>query len=416
MSMQRQPSTIVHIGAGRCSEYEEYRATGAKRIFLIEPDTESAGHLREALFEHNNVQVIEKAVVSCGDSATLRLFNARGFSSLREPTGLRTLYPGLRNTGELYPDMWTVRQMCDELNIKESESNWLVVDAPGAEQAILNSLNEEDLLRQFELVSFYAGILPLYEGNTPAEDILRMLEVQGYEKVSFLNKAEPERPRWTLFRDVVKVLNTQLETRIAELESRTTALSNELEKQTKEAKKFEFERDQESQTRESAESERDKNAQTIIKLNSEVERLNNELEQSTGEAEKLKAQTENLQVELNKLKAEHEDKKLARESVERERNEKAKVANEAVAKLEKLEKELFEQKKKASMILEEHTGVQSENTELQIAIKKLEDQLKRSQSENAELKSRQSLTQEEMRKAEGQIDLIKELLLRERDS
>lgn len=230
MSVQRKVDTVVHIGAGRCGEFEEYKDSGSRRIVLIESEPESARYLREMLSEMDYVQIFEKAISSSDEPHELYIFNVRGFSSLRKPMGLWELFPGLRKTGELYPDMWSVRRMCEELDIEENKCNWLIVDAPGEEQAILESLRDEGLLERFEWVSFYAGLSPLYEGNCPAEEISEILGDQCYETISREDKVEPERPRWTLYRDEVKVRNKELEKRVDQLRIEIDVRSNEINK------------------------------------------------------------------------------------------------------------------------------------------------------------------------------------------
>lgn len=274
MRLEKQIDTIVHIGAGRCGEWEEYKNAGARRIVLIEPDPEIARYLRENFGGIEDIQVIEKAVTASSGPVKLNIYNVRGFSSLREPTGLRDLFPGLRRVDEVSPEMWMPKQMCEELGIDSHKFNWLIVDAPGEEGAILENLREEGLLERFEMVSLYAGVSALYEGNLPAEKILSELGEMGYEETAMDGEAEPERPRWTLYRDEAKIRNRELEVKLND------AIKMREEKATK-----------------------------VIKLKSKLENTEKRLDEEKNRAatlheEKTNAQSKNteLQNTINKLK------------------------------------------------------------------------------------------------------------------
>ncbi|MFP4421490.1 MAG: hypothetical protein ACLFRG_13195, partial [Desulfococcaceae bacterium] len=96
MMLRKQPDTILHLGAGRCSEFAKYEASAARRIILVEANPEVARYLRETHADDERVEVVERAVSDFTGHGELRVFNVKEFSSLREPTGLRELYPGLR--------------------------------------------------------------------------------------------------------------------------------------------------------------------------------------------------------------------------------------------------------------------------------------------------------------------------------
>lgn len=300
MRMQKQIDTIVHIGAGRCGEFEEYKATGARRIVLIEPEPGCARYLRQMLSELDNVQIVERAVSSSHGPHELRLFNVRGFSSLREPTGLRELFPGLRKTGELFPDTWSVWRMCEQLKVEENEFNRLIVDAPGEEQAILEGLRDEGLLERFEWVSFYAGLSPLYKGNGPAEELRGMLEEQGYETISREDEAEPERPRWTLYRDEVKVRNRDLEVKlneaIKERDEKAKAVSELKSKLENSEKELAEEKNRAISLQEEKTNAQSKNTE----LQNTINKLRDQLKQAQSENTELKSRQSMTQEEMRK--------------------------------------------------------------------------------------------------------------------
>jgi FkbM family methyltransferase len=293
MRIQKQIDTIVHIGAGRCGEYEEYKAAGAKRIILIEPDPESARYLRERFAEETETQVMERAIAVTDGPIKLQLYNVRRFSSLREATGLRDLYPGLRKAGEVNPDMWNPRQMCAELSIDSHRFNWLIVDTPGEEGAILEDLWEEGLLEQFEKVSLFSGLKPLYNGDRPVEEILAELGEMGYEEMSRDDANDTERPRWDLYRDEVKVRNRELEQKVDVLVSQKQDLEEQTAAQAQELSKLKDELE----------------AVTIQKstLEKNLNDVREELEKDRQLRKKLEAERDDLAGKNEKLASEKQD-------------------------------------------------------------------------------------------------------------
>lgn len=341
MRIQKQIYTIVYIGAGRCSEYEEYKASGAKRIVLIEADPESARYLREILTEEENTEIIERAVTASGEHRALQLYNVRRYSSLREATGLRELYPGLRKIGEVYPETWSPRQMCEEIGIDQSKFNWLIVDAPGEEGSILENLKEEELLEQFEKVSFSAGVTPHYKENITADKILSELEAAGYEELSKEDDSEPERPRWKLYRDEVKLRNKELEYRLSEL------------------------------------------TQELVDYKGEKERILNEIKNERESKKSIEIENKKISNDFNKIKAELGEYK----------NNIYLIRNE----------------------LEEKNKLVDEYKENQNNIEKLKGTIEKKNNEISELRARLHASHEEIFKAEGQLDVMKNLLLGEKN-
>lgn len=214
----------------------------------------------------------------------------------------------------------------------------------------------------------------------------------------------------------IKKLEEQVEQISAENNSRkqrADALNYSLNEQKELAVK-------QSQTIDELTAERNQKNDQIHALEVKAAELQKKLSALQGEKtavekilnEKLDECSENI----IKLKSELGAEKEARESSENKRIEKVEALIKLEAKLEKTEIELSEKEKKIAILQEEKVNTQTKNTEMQSTIKKLNDQLKLAESENAELISHQSIMQEEMRKAEGQIDLIKDLLLRERGS
>ena len=92
---------IVHIGAGRCSELDQYLASSAKQIHLIEPNPALARELRSTSARDGRVTVHEMAIAASAGGGTLNVFNLTRLSSLRLPKDIKELFPGLRMVSQL---------------------------------------------------------------------------------------------------------------------------------------------------------------------------------------------------------------------------------------------------------------------------------------------------------------------------
>src|SRR5690606_41357566 len=76
--------TIIHIGAGHCSELEAYLAGNAQRIVLVEPIPALAAKLAQRVKEHSHIIVLEAAVPTAPASNQLNEYNLQGVSRDRK--------------------------------------------------------------------------------------------------------------------------------------------------------------------------------------------------------------------------------------------------------------------------------------------------------------------------------------------
>ena len=92
--------TLVHLGAGKCSELDYYMSLQPKHMLLVEGDPEIADALLERTANLAQV-VVENSVIAgqSGESSFIR-YNLPGTGALHEATSLLETYPGLRKTHE----------------------------------------------------------------------------------------------------------------------------------------------------------------------------------------------------------------------------------------------------------------------------------------------------------------------------
>ncbi|MFH7321147.1 hypothetical protein ACHHRT_11135 [Desulfurivibrio sp. D14AmB] len=352
-----QLSAIIHLGAGRGRELDEYLAAKPERIVLVEADPVAAQQLARRTAHLPQVEVVAVAIAPAGSRAVLNIFNLAAFSSLRVPTGLREMFPGLRLSREVEVDALSPVELVEISGLAPDRSNWLVIDVPGEEAEVLEALQQAGMLHLFDRVVLHCGRVALYEGGRDAEQLLRLLEDKGFEVVSCEAEMDPDRPCWVLQKNLLKIENRELRSQVEQLQK--------------------------------AKAEQ---AKLATERQAKLDELSKSLDEQSRHLLELKTQLD----QATRAKA-----------------EQAKLATERQAKLDELSKSLDEQSRHLSELktqLDQATRAKAEQaklaTERQSRIKQLESTL-------AEFESRQGLLAEEMARAEGQIDLIKDVLLRE---
>lgn len=170
---------IVHIGAGKCQELESYLATNTKRIVLVEPIPALAEELRKKVKNEPRVEVIEIAVGS-GSESTLHQFNLIETSSLYLPTGLKSLFPGIKIVQEHSVVVEAAEVFIGNLNL-EGSRNGLILQAPGAESLMINALNKSQKLGLFSFIKVTGSEESLYSSNNIVGLALELVGKEGYE-------------------------------------------------------------------------------------------------------------------------------------------------------------------------------------------------------------------------------------------
>lgn len=186
------PAVIIHIGAGDCGELGSYMALQPKRVVLVEADPKRAKGLSRRIAGMSGVEVLPLAIDADKGRKSFRVFNLPDWNSLRAPDGLKRLFPGLRLLREMEVETVSVLDLMERIGLDAGEDNWLVVDAPGSEAAIVETLCEAGQLDCFGSIVLHCGRDSLYEGSASAEEILGFLRQHGYKSVSPSSGSDPD--------------------------------------------------------------------------------------------------------------------------------------------------------------------------------------------------------------------------------
>lgn len=356
-------TTILYIGAGNGQELADYLNSDAAQIILVEPNPVLADSLRQRSAHDPRVQVKEIAITDNPAHNQLVEYNLPEANSLAAPRALRQIFPGLRALNQTPVATQTIATLVNNAGLS-GDNNRLIIEAPGAERAILKGLIEQGSLEYFGTIELAANHEPYYEGSASAEQLLADLHAQGYD--SEQTDANSDWPRWSLKSNPLKaklkalklekdaltqtLQNTRSELQYAQasLAQKQTELdraSQDIEQQQAiwAEQKAELE-----QRLSSAQSElqatkagRDHHAQQVSELKAEIEQSAKriaELEQSQQQAQQaLKEQLEAAQAELASVKTEFEAGSQKAGKVEKEKSalqDELKSANQKIAGLE----------------------------------------------------------------------------------
>jgi len=183
--------TILHIGAGHGEELPAYLESDANRILLVEPNPNLAEQLRRRAQHDERVQVLELAITDDPALNQLNEYNLPEAASLYRPTGLRQIFPGLRITAQHPVATKTPEQLLEQYPLV-GDNNLLVIQAPGAEFAIVNALDNANKLGAISHIQLTLPAEVYYEGSHRADDILQALTRHGYDT----EHTSTENPDW----------------------------------------------------------------------------------------------------------------------------------------------------------------------------------------------------------------------------
>lgn len=184
------PATIVHLGAGRGTELEDYAKLSPGRVVLVEGDADTAVDLRANAKAHRWAEV--HAVVVAPQSAELawHRFNVSALNGPVEPTGLSEFYPRLRATDMTHAHAVSLSDFLQGLELPDQGEHLLVVDLPGQEKALLASLPQALLSRFAGIVLRGCGVKTPGLGDA-VETMARQLQSRYFKPIAATADIEP---------------------------------------------------------------------------------------------------------------------------------------------------------------------------------------------------------------------------------
>jgi len=219
---------ILHIGAGEGRDLPTYLAAEPEVVTLIEPDPGQLPRLLEAAAGHEYVRVIEAAVSADPKAEVLHRFSFGDLNSLRSPTGLFQLFPGLETLARERVARCDPVALVRGLNLEKDRAHVLVIEAPGEALAIVRALDEARLLACFSAVQVQEGQDSLYQRAGTFAEVRALLEAANFNQEPQIDETDPDRPVLSVLFDVEGQRRRVLEVQMTALEEKCEEKSREL--------------------------------------------------------------------------------------------------------------------------------------------------------------------------------------------
>ncbi len=377
---------LIWLGAGKAST-TTLEPAKYKKIILVEALPKLCDKLLKVYQPESHVEVIN-ACVSLDSSPSVlpfNIFNLVELSSLKAPTGLYELFPGLKITRTIDLEICELTDVLGEL---EAENEYeLIIDLPDIAGQVIEKLISTELIHYFKKIIITCGSTSLYDGAYTCDEITRVLK-QEFFKETFIDDNDPDLLVVTFSQDSDAK-------KIALLEQQVSELQQYVEEEKLKRKMLIEERDElKVQSKDLCEENqrlrdkceiandenKDLNEKLLVasglnkKLEEEVTSLQLNLEQQINTANKLKQNSLELSQDIEH-KAQHI---LATEqSLEKLSQENEMLDNLVSSKQAELDKQLdqLQQAMDAKRLSEEvRTQLEDDLTSLKVESKKFEQQ------------------------------------------
>ncbi len=164
----RALGTVLHIGAGAAAALHDHLERPPQRLVLVEGDPSVAQALTQLTAGRAGVEVHQQAVSADGMPLDWHRYNLQALNGPLAATGLAAYYPRLRLLGQERLPSASLSALVDSLAIEASATELphvLILDVPGQELALLDSLGAERLQR-FTWVIVHGRNVHTGVGNT----------------------------------------------------------------------------------------------------------------------------------------------------------------------------------------------------------------------------------------------------------
>jgi hypothetical protein len=364
---------ILYIGAGSSFDLSDYGVLNPKRLVLVDGDPDAVGRLTHSLAGEASCNILHTLVTPDGANRPFYRYNLPFLNGTLPLGDLQILYPRLKVVEELELPSKTLSALLETVPLAGERKRLLIVDIPGQEPAILGSLNPEQL-HAFEWILVRGCRKALQEGAQSIEASITRLEGSLFTRVAMDEESDPAWPVGLLHFDrrMVEIVEAAKTLALKEATDREAAANAELE-----------------------------NRARLL-----VEKATNIAQQAERIAE-LELQLKSAQGELDG--ARHQLGELTRQL--EEHATQLGSANECLAAqktlCEVLSKGRSQQDKLYKEQLQELDGLRVKIDELSARILEMEGLL-------GDKEAQSKLVDTEFQKVEGQLDLIKEIFLREK--
>lgn len=456
------PASLLAIGAPAPDQLDALaEQESLSRIVFVEPDPKRAEALEERFAGDDRVKVIAATLGAEAGEAEIQIFNYRGARSVHVPgEAMRALLPGLKTRSRVPVTMMTPAQLHEQIGVLPSPLA-LRIEALGSEMDILKGWQAAAGLEGVARIQVSTSTEAMFENGPAAPECNTWMQAHGFVS----DGIDEEDPDWPVLvfrpdpvaREHLKLRGkTQVQSqRIGELEKRVTELKAAVDDRTGALAQMEEQRGKAKariqeletsltaswQTEEASQKKIGELEQALAVAQQEV-RENRDIAQRRGEkitqleaaleaergavaeqeaARKQQAeQVAQLTAQLASAQesATQQAQRIAQQKQKLDTVTQAEIAQ--TARIESQESCLGELEAALDQAKAEATHHVTRIQELETALDRANLAMEADQQRLSELEeiradqhTRLELACREMRRAEGQVEMIREILLRE---
>jgi hypothetical protein len=172
--------TLV-IGAGNGSSLPMLRQLESPRLVLIEAHPRQAEQLMRKIKPGQGEEVRQYAVTaSSSERRVLHTLNNLNYSSLKSPQALLEHYPNIRLAEKIDTTAQALTDLISDLAPDIDHRNVLIIDTPGQAFELLQSTSTSEL-QAFTWIILHTAAEPLYGPDSADDEIRNWLLAAGYD-------------------------------------------------------------------------------------------------------------------------------------------------------------------------------------------------------------------------------------------
>lgn len=369
--------TLIHIGAGYCEELEGYEAAGYESIVLIEVQEGIANTLRKRCAQNQNIKIVNALVT--GDKNIDSYFenSLPLFSGLKPISNIQSHFTNADYREVKAKNAVCLNELIANAGLNPKKHNVLVLQVNGCERQLLSKVDKHvlDLFSKIEVQTFNKDVV---------DDVSYSL-VDSFSSFicSFKENSDLIYTRSVYEIDSDGALLTSLQIENDELLKRVEALV--VEKSTL--------------------------TQNLEDRTSTLERLEEQCANKDKTLNEQHEMLEYLKYEKNELSNLIKDTEIANQAEVKSLNDKIAIQKKQIEERD-ADKAASSQTLKELYVKIEELNKQTENS--QQLLEQKDKQIKAVEKQNQELIFRQSQLDEVIARTEAQLELVKDVVLREK--
>jgi hypothetical protein len=445
---------ILWIGAGSGEAFQP--ASGCKRVIAVEARSEACQQLLKLQQRIPQLEVIETLVSTQDGQEHFYSYNIAALSANQKGSGLKALFPGLKLVAEEQLATKSLANLVTELKLDFTANCALWLHTPANALALVKYLAEQKLLAKFSELQFCWPAEALYDNYSPQAEALQWLASQCFD-LYHTNNTDPDLPIFSFRLNKLKLelqqKNWQIKQKDTELSQLKTAQQTALDEiavlkqQQQQAEQQKVDLTAKAQQEAAAKAELQKQLDALKQQQAaqqqQAEKQNAELatkaqqdaaakaelqkqldvlkQQQTAQQQQAEQQRNELTTKVQQEAAVKADLQNQLASLNQKRADDSKLVDELKARHDSLTKQSEDDKKLLQELQKKHSELEKEFATLRKLNESVTANLSSEKKQTEQLTHQLQLltknkqhTDAEFIKLEAQLNLIQEILLREK--